>query len=234
MRIELLKEKKMNGFPDLQQTTKLLADQSRLEILTLLMDGTFHTVHEIAQAVKIKDQTASYHLKKLEALEWVTYYRQGRHVYYQLINPAVAELLESLMLISPVKKISSYNQNKEFQELKCGRTCYHHLAGALGVTFFDFLIAKNYLILANNQVELTHEGLLFLNRIEIDTNEVKKRAGIFAKPCLDWTERTFHLGGNLGKAFLEMIIRKEYIYQNSDNRSVTLTRLGEQFFQQFS
>ncbi|WP_086444056.1 ArsR/SmtB family transcription factor [Candidatus Enterococcus lemimoniae] len=224
----------MNGFPDLQQTTKLLADQSRLEILTLLMDGKFHTVHEIAQAVKIKDHTASYHLKKLEALKWVTYYKQGRHVYYQLINPAIAELLESLMMISPIKTINSYNQNKEYQELKCGRTCYNHLAGALGVSFFDFLVAKNYLILANNQVELTHEGILFLNRIEIDTSEVKKRAGTFAKPCLDWTERTFHLSGNLAKAFLEMIIRKEYIYQSSDNRSVTLTRSGKHFFQQFS
>ena len=54
---------KMAGFPDLQQTTKLLADHSRLEILTLLMDGRFHTVHELAKKAKIKDHTASYHIK---------------------------------------------------------------------------------------------------------------------------------------------------------------------------
>ena len=46
----------MAGFPHLQQTTKLLADHSRLEILTLLMDGRFHTVHELAKKAKIKRQ----------------------------------------------------------------------------------------------------------------------------------------------------------------------------------
>ncbi len=35
----------MTGFPDLQATTKILADQSRLNILTILMDGKFHNIH---------------------------------------------------------------------------------------------------------------------------------------------------------------------------------------------
>lgn len=57
--------KNMNGFPDLEKVTKTLADPSRLNILTTLMDGKFHTVNELAKNAKIKSHTASYHLKQL-------------------------------------------------------------------------------------------------------------------------------------------------------------------------
>lgn len=83
---------KMAGFPDLQQTTKLLADHSRLEILTLLMDGRFHTVHELAKKAKIKDHTASYRIKKLHSLDWVMSYKQGGNVYYRLSSLEIADL----------------------------------------------------------------------------------------------------------------------------------------------
>lgn len=58
----------MNGFPNLQAVTKILADQSRLNILTILMDGKFHTVSELAKKTKIQNHTASYHLKQLHEL----------------------------------------------------------------------------------------------------------------------------------------------------------------------
>lgn len=221
----------MNGFPNIQQTTKILADKSRLEILDLLMDGRFHTVHEIAQMIKLKDHTTSYHLKKLQEEDWVEFYKQGRHVYYRLSNSQIADLLENLMNISPVVKINSFNKSKEYHELKSGRSCYCHLAGKIAVEFFEYLLAMNYLLLENEQVTLTEEGAdYFMNQLYIDVKAVKKQSGILAKPCLDWTERKFHLGGNLGKAFFRMCLERHLMTQNPLNRGITLTEAGEKFF----
>ncbi|EME7153914.1 winged helix-turn-helix transcriptional regulator [Enterococcus faecium] len=223
----------MAGFPHLQQTTKLLAEHSRLEILTLLMDGRFHTVHELAKKAKIKDHTASYHIKKLHSLDWVMSYKQGRNVYYRLSSLEIADLLENLMVVSPVKPIKSFNENKEYSELKAGRSCYRHLAGVIGVVFFNFLLHNNYLVMENHHVELTEEGVCYFKDLGIDIDALKKQSGVLVKPCLDWTERTFHLGGNLGNAFFRWCKEKEYITLNPENRGVRLIAEGNLFFQKF-
>lgn len=223
----------MSGFPDLQATTKILADQSRLNILTILMDGKFHTVSELAKKTKIKSHTASHHLKQLCAMDWVDYYKQGRNVYYHLSSEEIAELLETLMNISPIKKIKSFNEHTEYNDLKSGRSCYRHLAGTLGVSFFNFLVLDDYLILENNNLELTDRGIQYFEYIGIDISKVKKQPGTFVKPCLDWTEKTFHLAGNLGKAFFQLCEVKNYIILNMENRSIRLTAAGEIFFDDF-
>lgn len=224
----------MDGLPNILHTTKMLADKSRLEILTILMDGRFHTVHEIAQIIKVKDHTTSYHLKKLEENKWVQFYKQGRHVYYRLSNPQIADLLENLMNISPTIKINSFNKNKEYFELKSGRSCYCHLAGEIAVKFFDFLVQMNYLVLADDQAVLTTDGVRFFHSIDIDVTQAQKSVGLLVKPCLDWTERKFHLGGGLGKAFFKMCIEHNYITQNLNNRGVTITKVGTDFFNNFN
>ncbi|MDO2410603.1 hypothetical protein QUB72_05855 [Enterococcus faecium] len=65
-------------------------------------------------------------------------YKQGRNVYYRLSSLEIADLLENLMVVSPVKPIKSFNENKEYSELKAGRSCYRHLAGVIGVVFSTF------------------------------------------------------------------------------------------------
>ncbi|MDC7952556.1 ArsR/SmtB family transcription factor [Liquorilactobacillus mali] len=223
----------MNGFPDLQKTTKILADQSRLEILTTLMDGKFHTVNELAKKAKVKSHTTSYHLKQLCQLNWVSSYKQGRNVYYSLSSEDIASLLEKLMNISPTKEVHSFNENSEYQKLKKGRSCYKHLAGNLGVSFFNFLVQNQYIKLENNSLMLTIKGIQYFESIGIEITCIKKQKGIFIKPCLDWTERTFHLSGNLGRAFFNLCEEKNFIILNTGNRSVCLTSSGEDFFKPF-
>lgn len=194
------------------------------------MDGKFHTVNELATAAKIKNHTASYHLKKLREMNWIHDYKQGRHVYYQLCSNEVAELLEQLMVISPIKTITSFNQSVHYQQLKFGRSCYCHLAGQLGVYFFNFLIKQNYMILTHHTLTLTECGYHYFETLGIDLNAIKLQPGYFIKPCLDWSERTFHLSGNLGKAFFHFCENHHYIQLNKHNRGVTLTTRGQQFF----
>ena len=77
---------------------------------------------------------------------------------------------------------------------------------------------------------LTSKGNNYFESIGIEINKIKTQPGIFIKPCLDWTEKTFHLGGNLGKAFFILCVRENFIVSNSENRSVSLTSSGENFF----
>ncbi|PVE35508.1 ArsR family transcriptional regulator [Enterococcus faecalis] len=224
----------MNGFPDLEKVTKTLADPSRLNILTTLIDGKFHTVNELAKNAKIKSHTASYHLKQLYELNWISSHKQGKHVYYRLCSEDIAELLEKLMNLSPIKKIQSFNQNSEYQKLKEGRSCYKHLAGKLGVSFFNYLIKHQFIEWENDSLILTDRGFHYFESIGVNILYIKKQSGIFIKPCLDWTERDFHLSGNLGKAFFNLCEEKKYITTNTANRSVRLTSSGEQFFLLFN
>lgn len=224
----------MSGFPELQKITKILADQSRLDILTILIDGRFHTVNELAKMVKIKSHTASYHLKQLCQLGWITSYKQGRNVYYSLCSKDVADLLEKLMNMSPTKKILSFNKDHEYQQLSKGRSCYKHLAGKLGVSFFNYLIRKKYITLEKANLSLTNAGVKYFESLGVQISDVQKKPGIFLKPCLDWTERTFHLGGNLGRAFFDFCDQNTFIVSNTHNRSVDLTIAGKTFFSSFN
>lgn len=85
----------------------------------------------------------------------------------------------------------------------------------------------------NHHVELTEEGVCYFKDLGIDIDALKKQSGAFVKPCLDWTERTFHLGGNLGNAFFRWSKEKEYITLDPENRGVRLTAEGNLFFKKF-
>ena len=61
-----------------------------------LMTGRALTASELAQEAGITPQTASSHLAKLEAGGLIEPEKQGRHRYYRLSDPDVADVLEGL------------------------------------------------------------------------------------------------------------------------------------------
>jgi hypothetical protein len=46
------------------------------------------------------------------------------------------------------------------------------------------------------------------------------------KPCLDWSERRYHLGGRLGADLLERFVRVGWIERTSAGRTVSLSASG--------
>lgn len=79
----------------------LLADDTRAEILTLLMDGRAHTGSELARQLGVSPSTTSEHLSKLLDAGIVAVKAQGRHRYFRLASNEVAELLETLGATPP-------------------------------------------------------------------------------------------------------------------------------------
>lgn len=65
---------------------KVLADDTRLAVLELLMDGPQH-VGELNETLEIEQSLLSHHLKVLREAGLVHSQRDGKQVLYRLANP---------------------------------------------------------------------------------------------------------------------------------------------------
>lgn len=78
------------------QLLKGFADATRLRILCLLRDREV-CVHEIVEALDMTQSAVSHQLRVLRDARLVAHRRDGRHVYYQLADAHVRELLENAL-----------------------------------------------------------------------------------------------------------------------------------------
>jgi hypothetical protein len=107
--------------------------------------------------------------------------------------------------------------------LRAARTCYDHLAGTLGVELHDRLKALHFI---SNAYELTPIGEKGLAGLGIDIEATRALRRRFAYPCLDWSERRPHIGGALGAALLDAVLKKRWIVQDLDSRALSVTKKG--------
>jgi ArsR family transcriptional regulator, lead/cadmium/zinc/bismuth-responsive transcriptional repressor len=75
------------------QRFALLADPTRLTILTCIQAAGPISVSDLAAATGVNDATVSQTLRYLRASQTVTAQRDGRVIRYQLCDPSVAKLL---------------------------------------------------------------------------------------------------------------------------------------------
>lgn len=215
---------------DIAKVANLIGDKTRAKILTALMEGRALTAGELALNANISPQTASNHLNKLLQANLIVCERAGRHRYYKLASYQVAKALESLSILSESKKKSPPRHHKLPQDIKLARTCYDHLAGELGVAILKTLQTKKYVKLSDNQFEVTQKGSHFFKRLSIDINVLTQLRRSFARPCLDWTEREYHLAGSLGKALLDYFLNHRLVIRSKRKpRVIVLTTKGKQW-----
>lgn len=209
---------------------ELIGDPSRAIMLNALMTGRSLPAGELAYRAGITPQTASAHLAKLVEGGLLTPTAHGRHRYYALANAEVAHALEALTLIAPPLKVRSLRDSLVTEQLRCARTCYDHLAGRLGVDLTQALVRCGVLRLEEQERRycVTAEGISFLQDVGIDFASVQRQRRILARPCLDWSERRYHLAGALGAALAERLFCLVWIERGTVERSVKLTARGRQ------
>lgn len=214
---------------DIAKIANLIGDATRAKILTTLMAGKAFTAGELALSAAISPQTASNHLAKLLQAKLILCEAAGRHRYYKLASHQVAKALETLSLLSDVPAIAP-SRNKFSLEIKQARTCYDHLAGELGVAISTALQIKKFIMLIGDQFQLTEKGCQFFENLSIDVKELLCQRRTFVRPCLDWTEREYHLAGNLGKALLTYFLEHRLIIRSKQQpRVVVLTTAGKKW-----
>ena len=177
------------------EVAALAGDPARAGMLHALMDGRALTASELARVAGITPQTASSHLARLTVAGLLAVEKQGRHRYHRLASPAVAQMMESIMLVASRSDPASAKLTVGPRDaaLRAARTCYDHLAGRLGVALADALVAGGQVELASDGGLMTETGMELLRRLGIDIDPVaargNRRGRVLCRPCLDWSER---------------------------------------------
>ena len=216
--------------PHVAEIANLVGDLARANILLALMDHRALTAGELAHVARVSPQTTSSHLVKLTNAKLVQVTQQGRHRYYRLASPLVAQMLETVMVVAGDRISSLRPLTKASEDLRAARSCYDHLAGRLGVAFADALTARGFVILEPEGAQLTPCGMDFLDKLGLEIRSPPRARRIFCRPCLDWSERRYHLAGRLGALFLGFCLDRQWRERRSDSRALRVTRLGAQQF----
>jgi DNA-binding transcriptional ArsR family regulator len=230
-----------NGDVDLAAVGSALAEPARAKVLLALVDGRSLAASVLAAEAGVAASTTSHHLAVLLDVGLIAVTTRGRHRYFSLANPRVAELIEAAARVAPTLRVTSLRQGTRAHAMRYARRCYDHLAGRLGVAVADALCRDGILVdqasgrgtpfarvKSPTDVEpapvvfrVTATGATRLAELDIHTEE-----GAVARACLDWTEQRYHIAGPLGRALMTRLLDLRWLELDSRSRAVRLTEDG--------
>jgi DNA-binding transcriptional ArsR family regulator len=213
----------MDMEPDISFVAALISEPARGRILVALLDGRSLPATELAQRAGVTAQTTSSHLAKLTEGGLLQVIPQGRHRYYRIANARVAGLLESMAGFAPNRQTENSKSRSPIQN---ARTCYNHLAGSLGVRMTEAIVDRGLLREVGRDYQLTKTGAQWFSGLGIDVGALRKSGRVFARQCLDWSERRNHLAGALGSALAGQLFEDGWIERMRESRAVRITELG--------
>ncbi|WP_316194054.1 metalloregulator ArsR/SmtB family transcription factor [Bradyrhizobium sp. SZCCHNRI3052] len=223
----------MKSGPDIAMVAALVGDPARANMLTALLSGRALTATELAQEAGVTPQTASSHLAKLEGGGLVEPEKQGRHRYYRLADPDVADVLEKLAGLAARAGHMRVRTGPKEPELRRARICYDHLAGDLGVQMLDSMTRQKLVRRRKQEIVLTEDGKHFLaQHLRISPEMLAHPRRPVCKACLDWSARRHHLAGTLGAALMKRFTELKWAARDATpgSRVVNFSRAGEKHF----
>jgi DNA-binding transcriptional ArsR family regulator len=90
--------------PIIAEIAALVADPARATMVSALLDGRALTASELASAAQVTPQTASTHLAKLTEASVLSVVRSGRHRYFGLVSPTVADMIDGIVAVALEKR----------------------------------------------------------------------------------------------------------------------------------
>jgi DNA-binding transcriptional ArsR family regulator len=214
--------------PQMAEIAALVGDPARANILISLFDGRALTATELSYAASVSPQTTSGHLAKLTQANLLTMVKQGRHRYYRLATPQVAQMMETIMAVAAESPPRYRPRSPREDALRLARTCYDHFAGRLGVAIADSLCARGHVILSDDGGQVTESGLAFLNDLGAQVSKPSRRP--FCRHCLDWTERRPHLSGLVGASIAIRCFDLGWVEHGRNPRALKITPKGQEGF----
>jgi DNA-binding transcriptional ArsR family regulator len=215
----------MSEVLDMAAVAALVGDPARANILCALLDGRALTASELAYAAHVTPQTASGHLGKLAAANLISVAAQGRHRYFRLAGPHVAQMLESISAVVAIAP-PRLRPIRIDDTMRKARMCYDHIAGELGVALADSLQEHHHIELADDGGVVTESGEMFFHKLGIDLSAARGTRRAFCRPCVDWSERRAHLAGAVGAALARRLMDLRWISRKRDTRALTITPIG--------
>jgi DNA-binding transcriptional ArsR family regulator len=211
------------GEADLSAVGALLAEPARAKVLLALADGRALPASVLAGEAGVAPSTISHHLARLVEGGFLRVKPRGRHRYFQLAGPHIADLIEVVARIAPPQQVTSLREGTRAFALRYARRCYDHLAGRLGVAFTEALEQSNALVRDTNAsvYTVTEQGAIVLADFGIPA-----AAGDTSRCCLDWTEQRPHIAGPVGKALLARLLDLEWLSPDRRSRALHVTEAG--------
>jgi DNA-binding transcriptional ArsR family regulator len=186
---------------DLAPVAALIGDPARVAMLAALAEGHALPAGDLARRAGVSPATATAHLRRLVDGGLVVVRAQGRHRYHELASPQVAAVVEALAQLAPAAPARSLRASRAAATLTEARTCYDHLAGRRGVELRDRLLDVGALALAGERDHrLTALGRGLVAGLGVPVDDLDHTRRVYARVCLDWTQRRPHLAGALAAA----------------------------------
>lgn len=229
----------MDGDADIASVAALMGESARAAVLMALIDGRALSASTLAVEASVAPSTLSSHLARLVDGGLISMEPSGRHRYFRLATPEVAEAVEALARVAPTHSIRSLRQATHAKTIRLARTCYDHLAGRLGVAICDALVDSEVIRITSsekagtdpivgagrsNKYIITEYGKERLRAFGIDLDRPSRRPLVLY--CLDWSEQRPHLGGRLGASLLDRLIALNWLLQG-ERRIITITKEGQ-------
>lgn len=221
---------------NIPRIANLLADPARAAIVWTLIDGTTRPAGELAFAANVSPQSASAHLAKLVEGKLLISEAQGRHRYFRIASAEAAHLVESLASFGTSIRPRAPGHPPLVRAMPPqflhARTCYDHLAGELAVKVLQTMLEARWLVPRGQEFKVTRLGQEKLAALGIDSNDESKGRRVFARCCVDLTQRRPHLAGVLGARLLDLCVHEGWILRTTRSRIVTITPEGHSAFRQ--
>lgn len=234
----------MDGDADVARAAALLAEPARAKVLIALADGRALPASLLATEAGVSPQTVSAHLHKLVDGGLLEMEQSGRHRYYRLAGPEVAEAVEAVARIAKPQPITSLRQSTKAAALREARTCYDHLAGRLGVALLEGLVRRNALErtdggegadrrpedplaqqLPDGPYVLGDAATEVFGELGVDLSGQGSRRK-FLRFCVDWSEQRHHLADGLGASIAQALLDRDWVRRRPRQRAVDLTDDG--------
>jgi DNA-binding transcriptional ArsR family regulator len=220
-------ESAMVAAANMVEVAALVGDTARATMLGALMSGKSLTGGELAFLAHVSRSTASEHLAKLVEARLIAVTRRRRFNYYRIASPLVAQMLESIKVVAAIEVPPRYQpRSMRDDAMRFARTCYDHLAGVAAVAIADALVARDYVVLGDDGGEVTPAGARFLGDFGADLAGQSRGRRIFCRPCLDWSERRYHIGGHVGAEICRCCLQRGWFVRERDSRALRLTPAG--------
>jgi DNA-binding transcriptional ArsR family regulator len=197
---------------NLTSIVSVIDDPVRSAMLAALAGGRALPAGELARRAGLQPRAASGHLRQLTEAGLIRVRVQGRHRYHEIVNPEVASVLEAIAHVAPPAPVRSLDQERAAVELAEARTCYDHLAGRRGVQMRERLLTAGAIRqLDDRDHELTDRGQHLIEKLGIDLAALRASRRVFARSCVDSTDRRVHLAGALPAAITSVFLERGWL-----------------------
>jgi DNA-binding transcriptional ArsR family regulator len=226
---------------DIAAVAAAIGDQSRSRVLAALAGGRALPASVLASEAGVSAPTISGHLNRLLDAGLVTVEKHGRHRYYRLAGPEVANALEALALLAPQVPVRSLRAGTRANARRRARTCYDHLAGKLGVALMTSLLREGVVdghdgsyvpgqdqLSATGSVvhyRLTPHGRDWFSDFGVVLDRIPRRRPL-VRYCVDWSEQRHHLAGGAAAALADRLFDLDWLRRGPSPRVVLVTDRG--------